>query len=56
MEEIKEEEKWKAHEDARTLVEYQKLLKDSQRMKKAKTVLEEQQDEIKKALNNYNKK
>lgn len=47
---IKEEENWRAEDDARMLLEYQKLYKDKERMKKAKDKLKEKQEAIKKAL------
>ena len=53
---MEEDNKWRAEEDARTLMEYQKILKDKGRMAKAKTILEEKQDELKSALENYKKK
>lgn len=46
----KEESSWRAEDDARTLIEYQKIYKDKERMKKAKEKLKERQNEIEKAL------
>ena len=42
--EMKEEEnKWRAEEDARTLIEYQKVFQDRERLKKAKEKLKERE-------------
>lgn len=49
-EEIKREKEWRAEDDARTLIEYQRIFKDKERMKEAKRKLKERQDEIEKAL------
>lgn len=49
-EEIKREEEWRAEDDARTLIEYQKIFKDKKRLEKAKKKLKERQEEINKAL------
>lgn len=46
----KEETEWRAEDDARTLVEYQKIYKDKKRLEKAKEKLKEKQEEIEKAL------
>lgn len=45
-----EEKKWRAEDDARTLIEYQKIYKDKKRMEEAKKKLKEKQEEIEKAL------
>lgn len=45
-----EEEEWRAEDDARTLVEYQKIYKDKKRFEKAKEKLKEKQQEIERAL------
>lgn len=47
---IKEEEDWKAKEDARNLIEYQKIVKDKERKEKAIKELKERAEEIKNAL------
>lgn len=46
----KEEKEWRAEDDARTLIEYQKIYKDKKRMEEAKKKLKEKQEEIEKAL------
>lgn len=46
----KEEENWRAEDDARTLIEYQKIYKDKQRLEEAKKKLKAKQSEIEKAL------
>ena len=48
--EIKREKEWRAEDDARTLIEYQKIFKDKERLKEAKRKLKERQEEIEKAL------
>lgn len=46
----KEELEWRAEDDARMLMEYQKIYKDKKRFEKAKEKLREKQKEIEKAL------
>lgn len=45
-----DEKEWRAEDDARTLIEYQKIYKDKKRMEEAKKKLKEKQEEIEKAL------
>ena len=44
------EKEWRAEDDARILMEYQKIYKDKQRIKAAKEKLKERKSEIEKAL------
>lgn len=46
----KEDEEWRAEDDARLLMEYQKLYKDKKRMENAKEKLKERKKDIEKAL------
>lgn len=41
---------WRAEDDARTLMEYQKIYNDKKRLEKAKDKLREREKEIKEAL------
>ncbi len=50
----KEEQEWKAEEDARTLMNYQKIFKDEKRLKKAKEKLKERELEVKESLKDIN--
>lgn len=45
-EEKARELKWQTEEDFRTLVEYQKLIKDSERLKRAKKLAKEKKNEL----------
>ena len=45
-----QEKEWRAEDDARVLMEYQKIYKDRQRIKAAKEKLKERKAEIEKAL------
>ena len=45
-----QEKEWRAEDDARVLMEYQKIYKDKQRIKAAKQKLKERKSEIEKAL------
>jgi hypothetical protein len=49
---IKEEERWRAESDARTLREAMEIRKDKKRLKKAKTVINEQLAALKDAAEN----
>lgn len=44
------EEEYRAEEDAKTLIEYQRIIADKKRREKAKEVLKDKKEEIKKAL------
>ncbi len=50
----KEEQKWRAEEDARTLIEFQKIFNDKKRMKAAKEKLKEREKEAKESLKTVN--
>ena len=50
----KEEQEWKAEEDARTLMNYQKIFKDEKGLKKAKEKLKERELEVKESLKDIN--
>lgn len=54
-EEQTERDNWKAEEDARTLMEYQKIFKDEKRLERAKTKLKEREKEAKASLEDINK-
>ena len=54
-EEQKERDNWKAEEDARTLIEYQKLFNDKKRLERAKDKLKEKEKEAKASIDNINK-
>lgn len=47
---VKEEENWKVEEAARTLMEYQKIMKDDELKEKAIKKLKEREKEIKEAI------
>ncbi len=51
----KEEQKWRAEEDARTLIEFQKIFNDKKRMEEAKKKLKEREKEVKESLKTVNK-
>lgn len=53
--EIKEEENWRAEEDARTLMEYQKIFNDKKRLEIAKKKLKEREKEVKESLKDIDK-
>ena len=46
----KEEKEWRAEEDMRTLMEYQKLMKDEERKEAAIKKLKEREKQIKQAI------
>ena len=49
--EVKDMElKWKAEEDARTLIEYQKIFNDKKRLERAKEELKNREKEVKESL------
>ena len=50
----KEEQKWRAEEDARTLIEFQKIFNNKKRMKAAKEKLKEREKEAKESLKAVN--
>lgn len=54
-EEQKERDNWKAEEDARTLMEFQKIFNDEKRLEKAKAKLREKEKEAKESIENINK-
>jgi hypothetical protein len=54
-EEQTERDNWKAEEDARTLMEYQKIFKDEKRLERAKAKLKEREKEAKASLEDINK-
>lgn len=54
-EEQSERDNWKAEEDARTLMEYQKIFKDEKRLERAKLKLKEREKEAKASLEDINK-
>lgn len=54
-EEQTERDNWKAEEDARTLMEYQKIFKDEKRLERAKDKLKEREKEAKASLEDINK-
>ena len=54
-EEQKERDNWKAEEDARTLMEYQKVFNDKKRLERAKEKLKEKEKEAKESLKDINK-
>jgi len=47
---IEEKKDWRAEEDARTLMEYEKIMEDKKRKEKAIEALKEREKEIKNAL------
>jgi hypothetical protein len=49
---IKDEERWKAESDARTLREAMEIRKDKKRLKRAKTVINEQLKALQDAAEN----
>ena len=51
---VKEEQKWRAEEDARTLIEFQKIFNNKKRMKAAKEKLKEREKEAKESLKTVN--
>ena len=46
----KERREWRAEDDARTLIEYQKIFNDKKRLEKAKEKLKEREKEAKESL------
>lgn len=46
----KERQEWRAEDDARTLIEYQKIFNDKKRLEKAKEKLKEREKEAKESL------
>ncbi len=50
----KEEQKWRSEEDARTLIEFQKIFNDKKRMNAAKEKLKEREKEAKESLKTVN--
>ena len=52
---IEEEENWRAEEDARTLMEYQKIFNDKKRLEIAKKKLKEREKEVKESLKDIDK-
>ena len=53
-EEVKERESWQAEDDARTLMEYQKVFNDKKRLENAKKKLKEKEKEAKESIKNIN--
>lgn len=53
-EEKEREEKWRAEEDARMLIEFQRLYNDKQRLEKAKTALKNKEKEEKESIKTIN--
>ena len=53
-EEKNEREKWQAEDDARTLIEYQKIFNDKKRLENAKKKLKEREKEAKDSIKNIN--
>lgn len=51
----KKELEWRAEDDARTLMEYQKIFKDKKRLERAKEKLKEKEREAKDSLEDINK-
>ncbi|MBE6147454.1 MAG: hypothetical protein E7168_03880 [Firmicutes bacterium] len=51
----KKELEWRAEDDARTLMEYQKIFKDKKRLERAKEKLKEREKEAKDSLEDINK-
>lgn len=52
---ITEENEWQASDDARTLMEYQKVFRDKKRLENAKKKLIEREKEVKDSLEDINK-
>lgn len=50
----KEKLEWRAEDDARTLIEYQKIFNDKKRMELAKKKLKEREKEVKESLKTVN--
>lgn len=50
----KEKLEWQAEDDARTLIEYQKIFNDKKRMEEAKKKLKEREKEVKESLKTVN--
>lgn len=50
----KEQLEWRAEDDARTLIEYQKIFNDKKRMELAKKKLKEREKEVKESLKTVN--
>lgn len=48
------EKEWQAEDDARTLIEYQKIFNDKKRMEEAKKKLKEREKEVKESLKTVN--
>lgn len=48
----KKEQEWRAEDDARTLIEYQKIFNDKKRLERAKEKLKEREKEAKESLKN----
>lgn len=48
------EKEWRAEDDARTLIEYQKIFNDKKRMELAKKKLKEREKEVKESLKTVN--
>lgn len=48
------EQEWRAEDDARTLIEYQKIFNDKKRMELAKKKLKEREKEVKESLKTVN--
>lgn len=46
----KKEQEWRAEDDARTLIEYQKIFNDKKRLERAKEKLKEREKEAKESL------
>lgn len=46
------EKEWQAEDDARTLIEYQKIFNDKKRLERAKEKLKEREKEAKESLKN----
>ena len=46
---------WRAEDDARMLMEYQKIFNDEKRLKRAKEKLKEKEKEAKDSIRNINK-